>query len=107
MRALIYLAYIGLVVYCLADAIQHPDSHPYRLPKWAWIVIILVFPLVGAGAWLLLKFTYDGGQGDGARRDGHGPGGRGTSGPVAPDDDPDYLRWLRDQERRRRQEGKG
>ncbi|MDN4471390.1 PLD nuclease N-terminal domain-containing protein [Demequina zhanjiangensis] len=93
MRVILFLAYIALVVYCLADAIQHPDSEPYRLPRWAWIVIILLFPYIGAGTWLFLKFVNGGSS---ARR----PAPRA----VAPDDDPEYLIWLREQERRRRLE---
>ncbi len=95
MRILLYLAYIALVVYCLVDVIQHPDPEPHRLPRWAWILIILFFPLIGAGAWLMLKFIAAGQQ----------QPRRTETYMAAPDDDPEYLVWLREQERRRRMEG--
>ncbi|WP_084124739.1 PLDc N-terminal domain-containing protein [Demequina sp. NBRC 110054] len=94
MRIILFLAYIALVVYCLADAIQHPDPEPHRLPRWAWIVIILMFPYIGAGTWLALKFVNAGASQP-----------RTQQGALAPDDDPEYLVWLREQERRRRLEG--
>lgn len=93
LRLLLLLLYIAPAVYCIADAIQHRDESPYGMPKWAWVVIILFFPLIGAGVWLYLKWA-KGSGGRPQRRE-----------PVAPDDDPEYLNWLRDQERRRRQRG--
>ncbi len=94
MRIILFLAYIALVVYCLADAIQHPDPEPHRLPRWAWIVIILMFPYIGAGTWLALKFVAGG-----------TPRRQSSYREAGPDDDPEYLVWLREQERRRRLEG--
>ena len=90
-RLLPFLLYVALSVYCIADAVQHPEPQPYGLPRWAWVLIIIFFPFVGAGAWLYFKFAR--GTGGGRQR---------QRGPVAPDDDPEYLAWLRDQERRRR-----
>lgn len=94
LRLLPFILYVALVVYCLTDVLQRPEDSPYSLPKWAWVLIILIVPYVGAGAWLVLKFS------------------NGTSGPtkpeprgMGPDDDPDYLMWLREQERRRKQNG--
>ncbi|WP_084105172.1 PLD nuclease N-terminal domain-containing protein [Demequina sp. NBRC 110056] len=94
LRVLFIGAYIAVTVYCIADAVQHPDQDPYGLPRWAWVAIILLFPYLGAGVWLFLKFS---------RRSG-GTRPR-SAGPIAPDDDPDYLRWLREQERRRKSSG--
>jgi hypothetical protein len=94
LRLLPFALYIVLVVYCLADALQRPEDSPYSLPKWAWVLIILLIPYVGAGAWLFLKFT--GSTSGSSRTEQRGMG---------PDDDPDYLMWLREQERRRRHQG--
>ena len=90
LRVLPFILYVALSVYCIADAVQHPQEEPYGLPRWAWVLIILFFPYIGAGVWLYLKFS---------RPTPQGPRQRG---PVAPDDDPEYLSWLRDQERRRK-----
>lgn len=87
---LFILGYVALVAWCITDALQHPDESPYGIPRIGWVIIILLFPYIGAAAWLILKFR--------SRPAGPARPRR----PVAPDDDPEYLNWLRDQERRRR-----
>ncbi|MCR6031192.1 hypothetical protein GGQ22_07015 [Nocardioides sp. zg-579] len=42
-----------LWAYCLVDAIVSDQARVRYLPKWAWIVIVLLFPLVGSIAWLV------------------------------------------------------
>lgn len=41
----------AFAVFCLVDAIG--TTHPRNLPKWAWIVMILLFPLLGSIAWFV------------------------------------------------------
>lgn len=43
----------ALAVFCLVDVIGATNSQPRNLPKWAWIVMILLFPLLGSVAYLL------------------------------------------------------
>ncbi|MBU4214698.1 MAG: PLDc N-terminal domain-containing protein [Actinobacteria bacterium] len=93
-RNLGVLLAIGLVVYALIDAVRSTDAQRRGVPAAMWAVVIVVFPVVGALIWLWVS------------RDGRGAG-RGLpssrrSGPTAPDDDPEFLRAL-DEERRRRQ----
>lgn len=42
-----------LEVFCVIDAIQSKDDEVRNLPKIGWIVLILLFPLVGSVAWLV------------------------------------------------------
>ena len=51
-RALPYLVEIGLLVYCLIDAIQADESQIRNLPKSVWILLIIVLPVIGGIAWL-------------------------------------------------------
>lgn len=95
MRYLLLTAlYVALVAYCITDVLNHRDQEPHGLHRIAWIIIILLFPYIGAAAWLLMKF-----------RSGGGKIGRRPQ--VAPDDDPEYLNWLREQQRRKRNSGDG
>lgn len=41
----------AFAVFCLVDAIG--TAQPRNLPKWAWIVMILFFPLLGSIAWFV------------------------------------------------------
>jgi len=85
----LFAIYVGLVAYTITDILNRGEKEPYGIHRILWMVIVVVIPFLGAAAWLFLKF----------RDRGTRPG---TRGPIAPDDDPAYLSWLRDQERRRR-----
>lgn len=87
---LFVIAYVALVAWCITDVLQHPSDSPHGLPRYLWVLIIVIAPYVGAAAWLLLKLK------------GRGPAPESGGRQVPPDDDPEYLRWLREQERRRR-----
>lgn len=86
---LLTAAYIAVAAYCITDILNHRDTEPFGLHRVVWVIIILLFPYIGAAAWLFLRFRGRGGT----QRDQR---------PVAPDDDPEYLMWLREQERRRK-----
>jgi hypothetical protein len=43
----------GLWVFCLVDVIGTPSARVRNLPKVAWVLLILFFPLVGSVAWLV------------------------------------------------------
>ena len=47
------LVVLVLAIYCLVDVIGTRDDRVRNLPKIGWIVIVLLFPLVGSVAWLL------------------------------------------------------
>ncbi|MBI4941589.1 MAG: PLDc_N domain-containing protein [Actinobacteria bacterium] len=51
-KGLPLLIEVGLLVYALVDCIQTPV--PRNLPKWGWLVVIIVLPLFGSIAWLVL-----------------------------------------------------
>jgi hypothetical protein len=94
-RALPFLLSLVLVIWCLVDCVQTPPREIRNLPKTGWILVILFFWIAGSVAWLIAgrpRSAPSGGPG--------GPPGR----PPAPDDDPDFLRRL-DWEQRRRQRG--
>lgn len=95
-RVLAALTALALAIYCLVECVQSNRTEVRHLPKVLWLLLIVVIPVVGPLAWLLLG------------RPRHGDGGaparsapqRRAPGPRAPDDDPDFLAQL--DERRRR-----
>lgn len=104
-RVLLYAIPIVITLYALIDALMTPDTQIRNLPKLLWLLVIVVLPFLGAVAWLLLgrpqaePFDRGGGGGGGGGSDRPGsprlpglPGRR--RGPVAPDDDPEFLRHL-------------
>jgi len=76
---------VALMVFAFVDAIFFDRLRVRGVPKPAWLVIIVVVPIVGAVLWFLV--------GRGPRGAG-GSNGRRHRGPVAPDDNPEFLRNL-------------
>ena len=44
----------GVWIFTLADVAQTPERHVHHLPKVAWFVIVLLFPVLGSVAWFVL-----------------------------------------------------
>ncbi len=98
---LLTLAIIGLAVYALADLAGARKEETGGLPKWLWAVLIVLAPVIGAVAWIVFRRSAPRAAGPGYR--GSGPNLRARrQGPLAPDDDPEFL-WRLEQERRRRE----
>ena len=86
-RVLFVLIWLALSVYAIADwARTHPEEMPARLPRMAWLVILVAtVPLLSLGslAWVVMRAV--------------------AAPPVAPDDDPEFLfRLSRDIQRERK-----
>ncbi len=97
MRALPYLAAAALAIYCIVEIVQHSDARPYRLPKWAWVLIVVLLPFLGPAAWFFMKYVDPFGD----------EPAENEQGPRAPDDDTAYLKWLDERSKRRKGQGKG
>ncbi|WP_240340548.1 PLD nuclease N-terminal domain-containing protein [Nocardioides sp. SYSU D00038] len=53
-RILLAVAAFVLWIYCLVDLVQTPAERVRHLPKWAWLVIVFLFPFVGSLLWLFV-----------------------------------------------------
>ena len=86
-KALLVVIAVVLVIYSIFDVLATPRHQVKYLPRWGWVVLVLLVPYVGALGWLVF--------GTARLRPGRGgmPRPR-PSGPRGPDDDPDYLRDL-------------
>ncbi|MEV0868727.1 PLD nuclease N-terminal domain-containing protein [Brachybacterium paraconglomeratum] len=104
-RGILAVLSIALTVFALADCVQTQDDKVRGVPKWAWIALIVLIPWVGPLTWLFVGKERSWGRGSsgspGPRRDG----------PLAPDEDPEFLRKLdediRRERRERRERGEG
>ena len=93
---------LALTIYCVVDAIQTDGPAVRNLPKIGWLLLILLFPVVGPAAWLIAGRP----QRSAARRpDPAAAVGRpptrprhrarpAATPPRGPDDDPDFLKDL-------------
>jgi len=95
-RFLLYAVPAVVMLYALIDCLQTPRGLERTLPKWLWLVVIILVPLLGAIAWLIWGRAPR--EAYGASEPVVGPRrlGRGRA-PAAPDDDPSFLRRLDDE----------
>jgi hypothetical protein len=111
LRLLPMLLILALALLALIDCLSRDDNEIRGLPKVLWVLVILLFPLLGSAAWFLAGRPRTAGlpgagsgRGTGSGfglRDRWTGGGSGRPGrALAPDDDPEFLRRLDEQRRR-------
>jgi hypothetical protein len=96
LRYLPVLLSLALTVYCAVDAIQTEQSAVRNLPKMAWVLLIVLFPVIGPVTWLVAgrpekqpgPVTQQRRQREQQQRE------RDARRPRGPDDDPDFLKGL-------------
>ena len=94
LRYLPVLLSLALTVYCVVDAIQTDGSRVRNLPKTAWVLVILIAPLVGPIAWLVAGRPEKQTGPVARRRWEDQQRQRDARRPRGPDDDPDFLKGL-------------
>jgi|GEM_PF-212406 hypothetical protein len=94
-RVILAITIIAIWIYGIIDCARSPkDSMPGRLPKSVWIIVTLI-PVVGALLWLILSWPIKHPNGFGTIEVGRGrPRKPEPEGPIAPDDDPEFLAKL-------------
>jgi hypothetical protein len=99
---LLFLAQIVLAVCALISCLSAEEGQIRALPRIAWVLIILFFPLVGSIAWFVAGRE----PSPGVRKGWPGAGSpeRQRPRPVAPDDDPEFLRSMQDRAKQQDQE---
>lgn len=87
---------VGVWIFSVLDAAQSDRDQVRTLPKGFWLVILILFPLLGSLLWFWLGRP---------RRSRYGSFGAPAEKPVvAPDDDPEYLRFLEAKAKREKQD---
>lgn len=104
-RVLVPLVLTGLLVFAVVDIIAIDGGRVRGLPKYAWIGVVILLPLIGPLLWFLIGRERLDARNHGRYADAaggsSGPGRR--FGPIAPDDDPDFLgRLSREQQQEER-----
>lgn len=113
MRAALIVLILALTIYSLLDCARTPEeSMPARMPKLLWIVIIVMVTVIGPIAWIIVSRVKAAEDRDGAveptvwsSKDGTRFRRAERPRPVAPDDDPEFLRGLEQDIRRKRHHG--
>ena len=86
LRVLGVLVGVALYIYFIIDVLRTPRGETRSLPKFVWLLLVVLIPLLGGLIWLALGRVWPSpGTRFGRRR-----------GPMAPDDDPTFLKQLGD-----------
>ncbi|HWS36007.1 MAG TPA: PLD nuclease N-terminal domain-containing protein [Actinoplanes sp.] len=80
-RLFIFLAAVALVLLILALISSLSAERARNMPRFAWVLLILLAPIVGPIAWFLVGRPISRTH-------------RTTRRPMSPDDDPDFLRSM-------------
>lgn len=78
---LLFVVQIGLAIAALISCLSTDEERVRVLPRWGWVIVILLFPIVGSVGWFAAGFERA------ARRSA-------PRRPLPPDDNPDFLRSL-------------
>jgi hypothetical protein len=90
---ILVIAFLAFTIFAFIDCIMTSQTRVRALPKFLWGAIILLIPVIGGVLWFAI----------GKDRSSHLPAQQQPRGPVAPDDDPAFLRRLgEDKEREER-----
>ncbi|MGW4809866.1 PLD nuclease N-terminal domain-containing protein [Kitasatospora sp. NPDC004272] len=95
LRVVPAVALLALWVWAFIDCLTTPEDEVRHLPKVAWVIVVLFFPLVGSIAWLVAGRDRTGARSRSARPSGPTAGRPGHGRPLAPDDDPEFLASLK------------
>ena len=97
LRVVVAILAVAVYIYCIIDVVRTPRGEARTFPKWLWLILVILVPLIGSLLWLALGRVW------------RSPGSRFSRrrGPVAPDDDPTFLKkldddvWIKKMQRRR------
>jgi hypothetical protein len=114
-RAIPVVLSIALTIFALADCVQSEDEEVRGIPRWAWIILIVLIPWVGPLTWLFVgkdrkwkerasEWSTAADPAGGTRRQAPGTSPHGYAGTSAPDDDLEFLRRLDADIRREKRE---
>ncbi|MET9953606.1 PLD nuclease N-terminal domain-containing protein [Streptomyces sp. NPDC006339] len=94
LRALMFILPLALVIYSLIDCLNTPEDEVKHLPKVVWVIIILLFWIVGPIVWFAagkMRKAPAGGRTPSEWHRNH------RQEWVAPDDNPEFLKSLREE----------
>lgn len=91
LRVLGVLVLVAMYISFIIDVLRTPRLEARTLPKMLWLALVVLIPLIGGIFWFFLGRPRPTSGGVFRRR-----------GPIAPDDDPKFLKGLDEEAWRRR-----
>ncbi|MFG3495565.1 PLD nuclease N-terminal domain-containing protein [Streptomyces sp. NPDC047928] len=97
LRALMFILPLALTIYAFIDCLNTPEDEAKHLPKVAWVFIILLFWIVGPIVWFAAGRARRASARGGTPSEWHR---NQRTQWVAPDDNPEFLKSLRDEHKK-------
>jgi hypothetical protein len=73
---------VAALIFALIDVVRIENARVRALPKALWVVIVVILPVIGPALWFIFG------------RARYGQVRAVSRGPIAPDDDPEFLGTL-------------
>jgi hypothetical protein len=89
LRVVLIIVLLGVYIASVIDVIRTPSRETRRLPKFVWLIMVIVLPVLGGALWWLLGRVWPDRRRKGKRI-------------ASPDDDARFLRQLDDEAWRRK-----
>jgi hypothetical protein len=83
---LLAIAFFAIQIYALIDVARSPEGSVRTLPKWAWIIIVIIFGALGGLGWFIAGRT--------SRPSGVNKIRPSTRKIIPPDDNDEFLRQI-------------
>ncbi|SEQ47050.1 Phospholipase_D-nuclease N-terminal [Lentzea xinjiangensis] len=99
---------LGVVIFAVVDVITTDDGSVRNLPKTAWLLLVLFFPVVGSIAWFVAGRPVRPGRARFGAPERRAPehDRQGRFRPANPDDDEEFLRRCRERAEEQRRKGR-
>ncbi len=115
-KLIVFLILVAVPLYALIEAVRSPAEQVRFMSKWLWALLVFFLGIFGAVLWFVFgrpRLPANGGDSGGGSGGLSLPPGLGPRprGPLAPDDDPEFLKrvdeqtWAARMERLRRERG--
>lgn len=85
---------VVLIIYGLIDCLRSEPSEVRSIPKPVWVLVIVLLPLIGVILWFFFGRPHYAPAASSRSGSVGRPGPHRAPAPVAPDDDPEFLRNL-------------
>ena len=81
LRVVLIIVLLGVYIASVIDVIRTPSAESRRLPRFVWLILVIVLPVIGGALWWLLGRVWP-------------QRGRRRKHISSPDDDAKFLRQL-------------
>ena len=54
LRVVLIIVLLGIYIASIIDVLRTPSAESRRLPRFVWLILVIVLPVIGGALWWLL-----------------------------------------------------